>query len=367
MKRCVSNLYCLRMVWLCARIHNDYKSSYSTRIISGDVMNIKKKLFAVFAICLLVLLNYSVIQVINAGMAENGISGLIVKKIILLVGFDLVVLLYILKSKDLLSIPGELIKNRKLLFSLSKNDFKTKFAGSYLGIIWAFVQPIVTVFLYWFVFEKAFHARPQANMAAPYVLWLISGLVPWFYFSEAWSSGANSLIEYSYLVKKVVFKISILPMVKVISGLFVHFFFVAFTIVLFAFYGFYPDLYTLQIIYYLFCMIVLVMALAYFNSAIVIFFRDLSQIINILMQAIMWMSPIMWDFETLQIGSFAKSILKLNPLCYVIAGYRDSVINKVWFWEKADMTLYFWVVTALLFALGTIIFRKLQIHFADVL
>ena len=85
------------------------------------------------------------------------------------------------------------------------------------------------------------------------------------------------------------------------------------------------------------------------------------------MQAIMWMSPIMWDFETLQISPVAKSILKLNPLCYVIAGYRDSVINKVWFWEKADMTLYFWVVAALLFAIGTIIFKKLQVHFADVL
>ena len=52
-----------------------------------------------------------------------------------------------------ISMPGEIIKNRKLIWNLSKNDFKTKFAGSYLGIIWAFVQPIVTVLVYWFVFE----------------------------------------------------------------------------------------------------------------------------------------------------------------------------------------------------------------------
>lgn len=111
----------------------------------------------------------------------------------------------------------EIISNRKLIWDLSKNDFKTRFAGSYLGIIWAFVQPIVTVLVYWFVFEKGMHASGinlRSGITAPFVLWLIAGLVPWFFFQEVLSGGTNALMEYSYLVKKVVFQIDILSIIK---------------------------------------------------------------------------------------------------------------------------------------------------------
>ena len=150
-------------------------------------------------------------------------------------------------------IPREIRQNRKLIGTLAKNDFKKKFAGSYLGIIWAFVQPIVTVFVYWFVFQFALNAGTQSTkrgIAVPYVLWLIAGLVPWFYFSDAFNSGTHALVEYNFLVKKVVFKISTLPAVKVVSSLFVHAFFILFMLIMYACYGMFPDLYDLQILYY---------------------------------------------------------------------------------------------------------------------
>ena len=101
----------------------------------------------------------------------------------------------------------------KLIRTLAKNDLKARFAGSYLGVIWAFVQPIMMVMVYWFVFEMCLSTGTQgtkAGIKAPFVLWLLSGLVPWFYFQEAWSSATNCFNEYNYLVKKVVFNISIL-------------------------------------------------------------------------------------------------------------------------------------------------------------
>lgn len=110
-----------------------------------------------------------------------------------------------------------------MVLSLAKNDFKQRFAGSYFGIMWAFVNPVVTIMLYWFVFTIGFR-NPQSNGSYPFVLWLIAGLIPWFLFSEALTSGTNALLEYSYLVKKVVFKIDILPIVKIMSASVVHFF-----------------------------------------------------------------------------------------------------------------------------------------------
>ena len=121
-------------------------------------------------------------------------------------------------------LPGEIYKNRKLVFSLAKNDFKTKYAGSYFGTVWAFVQPIVTICVYWFVFGLAL--RNGSDKGVPFVLWLIAGLVPWFFIQEGLTGGTNALLEYNYLVKKVVFNIRILPVVKVFSAVFVHCFFV---------------------------------------------------------------------------------------------------------------------------------------------
>ena len=213
----------------------------------------------------------------------------------------------------------DLYRNKRLILKLSKNDFKTRFAGSYLGIIWAFIQPVVTVVVYWFVFEKGLkvgNTVTKDGLAVPFVLWLTSGLVPWFFFSEALNNGTNALIEYKYLVQKVVFNISVLPVIKILSALYVHVFFVAFTVVLFACYGNFPDLYMLQIVYYSFCMFVLVLALCYFTSAVVVFFKDLTQIINIILQVGMWATPIMWQLSI--VDAKWQFFFKLNPIYYIV-------------------------------------------------
>lgn len=152
------------------------------------------------------------------------------------------------EKKKTVFLPSILWENRKLIMNLAKNDYKKKFAGSYLGIIWAFIQPVVTVLVYWFVFEVGLNSKVndlRTGAEVPFVIWLMAGLIPWFYFQEAWSGGTSVLIEYTYLVKKVVFQIETLPVVKLISALFTHLFFVTFTIILFAFMGYTPDLYTL--------------------------------------------------------------------------------------------------------------------------
>lgn len=260
--------------------------------------------------------------------------------------------------------------NRQLVWKLAKNDFKTRFAGSYLGIVWAMIQPIVIVLVYWFVFEKGLSAGAvlaKSGIEVPFVLWLTSGLVPWFYFSEALSMGTNTLLEYNYLVKKVVFQIDILPLVKVISAVFIHVFFVCFMLVIYAGYGYFPDLYTLQVVYYSFCLMVFVLSLSYFTSSVVVFFRDLSQIVNIFLQIGIWMTPIMWSLDRLDEYPLLQKIFMLNPLYYIVYGYRDALIEEVFFWERGGLTLYFWAVTLLLFVCGTKVFRRLKVHFADVL
>jgi len=259
----------------------------------------------------------------------------------------------------------DLVVNRKLIGQLSKNDFKTKFAGSYFGIFWAFVQPIVTVLVYWFVFQVAMPSLPVQDV--PYVLWLIGGLIPWFFFSDAWNGGTMAFVDYSYLVKKVVFNISIIPFVKVTSAWFTHLTFLIFMAVIYIVYGQYPDMYWLQIPYYSLAVFLYSLALSYITSSILVFFKDLSQVLNIIMQIGIWVTPILWNMETTNMPQIVKDILKLNPLYYIVNGFRDTLIYKKWFFEDVNMTIYFWLITLFLYKLGTWMFKKLRVHFADVL
>ncbi len=265
-------------------------------------------------------------------------------------------------------LPVELYQNRHLIWKLAKNDFKKRYAGSYLGVVWAMVQPVVTVVMYWLVFDVIIGGAGEAMRGSgniPFVLFLTTGLVPWFYFNEAWTNGTMALIEYNYLVKKVVFKISILPIIKVIGATFTHVFFVGILLIIATLCGYYPSIYTLQIFYYSICTFVLVLALSYTTCALEVFMRDIAQIINIVLQIGMWATPIMWDFAA--INPVWAKILKLNPMVYIVNGYRSAIYEKSWFFEDFYSTMYFWIITVVLLGVGALIFKKLKVHFADVL
>ena len=266
----------------------------------------------------------------------------------------------------------EIIKNYKLIAKLAKNDFKQKFAGSTLGIIWAFVQPIITILVYWIVFDKALNAGTQstkAGITAPFVLWLSAGIVPWFYFSEVMNCGTVVLSEYNYLVKKVVFPIDVLPVVKAVSSLFVHAFFVCFTLLLYICYGYGLSPYILQVIYYSLAMMALTIGLIYLTSALCVFFKDMAQLVNIVLQVGIWATPIMWNFDAMvdRIPRWLCILLQLNPMYYIVSGYRDSFISAAGFWERPGLTIYFWCFTIVFYFIGTRVFKKLQPQFADVL
>ena len=256
-------------------------------------------------------------------------------------------------------------KNRNLIWELSKNDFKKRYAGSSLGRVWAFVQPVVTVVLYFIVFGLIIHSRGPYESEVPYVLYLTAGLVPWFFLNEAVTTGANAMNEYNYLVKKVVFKVGILPFIKTVSATFIHFFFIFVLLVMYFAYGFKPSFQILQLFYYSFCLFMLVLAITYTTSAVTVFFKDLLQIINILLQIGMWGTPILWEITV--VPERFRPFFRFNPIFYVIEGYRSSLFEGTWVHERWLDTLVFWGIVLVLFGIGAYVFKKLRPLFADVL
>ena len=253
-------------------------------------------------------------------------------------------------------------ESRGLILSLAKSDFKGKYAGSVFGIIWAFIQPVITVMIYVIIFGSGLKMTPS-NTEYPFLLYLIAGIVPWFFFVDAWQNASNCLVEYSYLVKKMVFKIQILPVVKVIASLFVHLFLVVIAFVIFIIAGRVPGITMIQVVYYMFCEICLVLSLSYATASVTPYFKDMTQLINVVTQLGMWLTPIMWDEGFWP--EWVMRIFRLNPMYYVVTGYRDCYMHGGWVTDHIGTTLYFWGFVIILSLVSGKIFREMKDYFAD--
>ncbi|WP_206151627.1 ABC transporter permease [Clostridium sp. SM-530-WT-3G] len=265
--------------------------------------------------------------------------------------------------RNLKNLIKEIYSDKGLLWAFSWKDFKRRFAGSFFGMTWAFVQPLLTMIIYWVVFQFGFRSGDVGKV--PFVLWFMCGIVPWLFISEAFSIASNSFLEYSYLVKKVIFNINILPLVKILSSLFIHLFFIILLIIICSIFGYYPNIYMIQIFYYMLCTIVFTFAISLICSSIMVFFRDLNQIIGIILLIGMWGTPIAWNTE--MFPERLRFYFKLNPIYYIVEGYRDCFVNKMWFWDKYNQTAYFWILTIVLLFIGSVIYNRLKPHFADVM
>lgn len=268
----------------------------------------------------------------------------------------------------MISLLKEIKLKRKMILDLAKADFKKRFVGSYFGVVWMLIQPLVTIAIYAFIFGPyGFKSSPPVPNVS-YTLWLIPGIVPWFFFSEVMNMNTGILQEYHYLVKKVVFPIELLPVIKLLSCTLVHGFFLLVMFLFYLFSGKMPRLSWLQVFYYSFAAAMFGLGLSYFTSAISVFFKDMQQIVAIVLQFGIWMVPIMYD-ELLFTNKapWLKIFFKINPFYYIVAGYRDSMITGNYFFERPGLTLYFWLVTLFLLFVGLRFFRKLRPHFSDVL
>ena len=267
------------------------------------------------------------------------------------------------KVSDFFYFLSDIYKSRALLFDLAKNDLKSRYAGSFFGIVWAFVQPLVTMLVFWYVFQIGFRNPPVENIE--FILWFVCAYIPWIYFNDGVSAASNCLYEYGYLVKKVKFRTSALPIVKVFSSSIIHLFFIVVIFIMFLLYGYNFSFMWLQAFYYSFCLFVFLTGISWLVSSISVFFKDFGQIINIALQIGFWLTPIFWAPDNM--SSNVIQVLKFNPLYYVTQGYRDCFITGIAFWERGMITLYFWGISAILFVVGAVVFQRLRPHFADML
>ena len=246
---------------------------------------------------------------------------------------------------------------------MAKREVARRYVGSFLGIVWTIIHPMVMIFVFWFVFSKGFRAKPVGDV--PFVVWLTAGMAPWFLFADIINGSSMVIVEHTNLIKKTLFPVQILPLIKLVSCSITHSIFLLLLLLLIGGQSMDFSPYFFQFLYYLFAMLTLGLGISWAVSALNVFIRDVGQMTAVIIQVGFWITPIFWNINIM--SPKIQFILKLNPMYYIINGYRESFIYFTPFWKHPQLTAYFWSVTLLTFLSGAFIFKKLKPQFADAL
>ncbi len=255
-----------------------------------------------------------------------------------------------------------LVQNSYLILELTKRDFKQKYVSNVLGLAWSILDPLALMAIFWLIFGLGF--RGGKDMEVPFVAYLITGLMAYQCFQGALAQATGSIKSYSFLLKKVDFRVSVIPLVKIFSEFFLHFIVIGVMIFILLLNGICPTWYWFQFFYYMFAMGILLLGISWFTSAVNLFFPDIQNIINIFLRFFFYLTPIFWDIKMMP--QKIHWALKLNPMYYIVSGYRDSFLYSRGFWEEPVMGLYFWSLCVIALSVGITVFVKLKPHFADV-
>lgn len=260
----------------------------------------------------------------------------------------------------------EQITNMRFIRRMSKYEERATYQSHYLGLLWQILNPLIQVGTYYLIFGLGLRGGRDVE-GVPYIVWMLLGLIPWFYMSQTYTSASRSIYRQVNLASKMKFPVSVLPMINLVSNLTNFFPMILVVIATLLFKGFMPTLFWFQFFYYFFCMLVFLFAVSIFNATITTVIRDYQIILQSTMRLLFYLSGTIWNFETANLPQWVVRILKLNPFFYITSGFRDTFLSKDWFWNKMNYTLIFWVLTIIILIIGSHIHLKFRSKFVDYL
>ncbi len=250
----------------------------------------------------------------------------------------------------------DLYNYRELIKTSVKKDIGGKYKHSFLGVLWSFINPLLQIAVYAIIFPLI-----MRNNIENYTVFMVCGLIPWNYFSTTINRSSFVMIENGNIIKKVFFPREILPL-SIVASEGINF--IISTIIIIGFVlGSGMGLSPLALLYPVLLIIqfIMLLGISLFVSSITVYFRDLQHFLGVLLQLFFYATPIV--YATSQIPSEYQWILKLNPMTYLIEGYRDIFYNK----SIPDMKMLGIVllISIVNCVIGYIVFNKLQKKFAE--
>jgi len=254
---------------------------------------------------------------------------------------------------------------RSQILKLAKADIIKTYSGAALGWSWAVIKPSVTIFIYWFAFSMGMKSKAGIE-GFQFFPWMIAGMIPWFFISDMWASGPKCMRRYRFLITKMKFPTSTIPTFIALSKLAIHICLMAAVVVIYCLYGYYPTIYYIQLPVYMLLMLLMAVGWGLFSSVLGAMSQDFGNLVTAISQALFWFSGILIPFTNFGNG-IMRILFNLNPITYIVEGYRNCFVHKVWFFHEWHLLLVFLVELAIMWALGAWAFRKLRKEMPDVL
>jgi len=255
----------------------------------------------------------------------------------------------------------ELYSNRKLIIQLAERDFKIKYVRNYFGLAWAILEPLAMLMIMLLVFT---YLRNRTHSDYPFIVYLLSGVVAFNFFSTAFAQATHSIKSFSFMINLVHLRMSFVPFISILSAFFTHLIVLGIAIFILLLSGIGFSWYWFQLIYFMLALWLLLIGLTWFTSALVVYVRDLQYLISIGMRAMFFLTPIFWDIT--MFPEQYRHYFKLNPLYHIVEGYRMSLLYHQPFWSDGYAMLSFWVFTLIFLFTGAYVFKRLSPNFIDV-
>ena len=255
-----------------------------------------------------------------------------------------------------MNIVKDLYNYRELLKTNIKKDVGGKYKNSFLGVIWSFISPLLQIAVYALVFQVILKSDIKN-----YTVYLCCGLIPWQYFSSVVLRGAASIIDNGSIIKKVYFPREILP-ISVVTSEGVNF--LISTVIILGFVIFGGIGLSVNILWYfviLAIQYIVSIGVAFIVSSLSVYFRDLLHLLGIIIQLLFYATPIVYASNA--VPQELQWLIKINPMAYLIEGYRNIFYNKMP--PDIKSLLIALAMGIILCVIGYFVFKKLEKRFAE--
>lgn len=265
---------------------------------------------------------------------------------------------------EMVIVLKEQFQNIGMIFRVSKYEERATYQSHYLGVLWQVLNPVIQVGIYYLVFGLGFYGGRKVE-GAPFIVWMMIGLSCWLFMSTTILGTSNSIFRKMYLISKMNFPVSILPSINIVGNLISFFVMIIATVVVMLLYHVPITIKWIQLLYFFFCMIFFLFALGIFSATMTVLIRDYHMVLQSVIRVLLYVSGIIWNIKDANFPSVLKSLLELNPVFYIIDGFRSSFLSGAWLWEDYYHLIFFWSLTLLIFLIGSHLHVKFRARFVD--
>ncbi|WP_079506644.1 ABC transporter permease [Mesobacillus jeotgali] len=262
--------------------------------------------------------------------------------------------------KSLFTVLKEQISSIYLIGRLSLFELKSSNNNNYLGMLWELINPTIQLAIYWFVFGFGIRGGEDVN-GIPFVYWLLSGMSVWFFVNQSLLEGSKSIYTRINFISKMSFPMSVIPTYVIVSKFYSHLMLVGLITIVLQFTGFIISPYFIQLPYFMFGTLMLLVAISLITSTLSTIVRDVQMIVTSIVRMLLYLTPLLWVPT-----GFIKKLMMVNPFYFLVEGYRASLLGTSWYmFENLELTLYFWGLILLLLIIGSVLHVKFRNHFVD--